>query len=187
VDGFYEICICITAARRGTTKYPMKIIESTAEFNAERTARFSLWRIWDRSKPLVMFIGLNPSTANETDNDPTIKRVIAIAAHNGYGGICMANCWSFISTNPDDLIPFAVNLHDTWREDIVLKQLAAKCQDVVFAWGNFKIVKETGRDKEIMQMFPRAYALHINKNGSPKHPLFCRADTKFLNFNNSQT
>lgn len=42
-----------------------------ATFSGDRTYRYSLWRIWDRSLPLVMFIGLNPSKANLTPNTPT--------------------------------------------------------------------------------------------------------------------
>lgn len=57
-----------------------------ADFSNDRKYRYALWRIWDRTKPLVMFIGLNPSTANETENDPTIKSVGRISKNNGYGG-----------------------------------------------------------------------------------------------------
>ena len=52
--------------------------DNGADFSPDRKHRYSLWRIWDRSKPLVMFIGLNPSTANESDNDPTIRSVCRI-------------------------------------------------------------------------------------------------------------
>ena len=46
------------------------------------------------------------------------------------------------------------------------------CKDIVFAWGNFSIVKETGRDIELAKMFPNAKALIKNKDGSPRHTLY---------------
>ncbi len=139
--------------------------ESGAAFSNDRKYRYTLWRIWDSQLPLAMFIGLNPSTANETDNDPTIKSCTRIAKHNGYGGFYMTNCWAYISTDPEKLREHRWNeLICEWNDNM-LTTTKAKCADVVFAWGNFKIVTETGRDKELIQMFPNAKALHINKNG----------------------
>jgi len=61
-----------------------------------------------------------------------------------------------------------------------LKEIGAICKDIVFAWGNFEVVKQCRRDKELSQMFPNAMALFINKNGSPKHPLYCKSETKII-------
>ena len=54
-------------------------INQGAFFSSNRKYRYALWRVWDHTKPYVMFIGLNPSIANETDNDPTIRRCINYA------------------------------------------------------------------------------------------------------------
>ena len=157
-----------------------------ANFSNDRKYRYALWRIWDRTKPLVMFIGLNPSTANETENDPTIRSVGRIAKSNGYGGFYMMNCWAFISTDPEKLRDHRFNELICQWNDNMLTTIKAKCKDVVFAWGSFDIVKETGRDRELSEMFPNAKALFINKNGSPKHPLFCKSDTKFVDWRNGK-
>ena len=149
-----------------------------AKFSIDRRYRFELWRIWDDSKPLIMFVGLNPSTANETDNDPTIKSVIRIARHNGYGGIYMMNCFAYVSTDPKAL--HDCGGYEENRESLL--KVAAKCKHVVFAWGNFKIVKDELMDIELKKLFPNALALHVNKNGSPKHPLYCKSITKLVNF-----
>lgn len=157
-----------------------------AEFSPDRKYRYSLWRIWDRTKPLAMFIGLNPSTANETEPDNTIKRVGGISKNNGYGGFYMTNCFPIVSSEPDIVRDWYYSLigHYMAVNDMKLKEISEKCNAVVFAWGNFKIVKETKRDKQLAEMFPDAMALFINKNGSPKHPLFCRADTRFVKWSN---
>lgn len=164
------------------------INKNGAEFSDCRKYRYALWRIWDESKPLVMFIGLNPSTANEVDNDPTIKSVCRIANNNGYGGIYMMNCFPIISANPNILDIYKKPVWDEneynkyGTNNLKITEIGYKCKDIVFAWGNFKIVKETYREIEFSKMFPNAVCLHINKNGSPKHPLYCKSDTQFINW-----
>lgn len=150
-----------------------------AIFSECRQHRYELWRIWDEENPLVMFIGLNPSTANENDDDPTIKSVVRIAKSNGYGGVYMMNCFSYISTDPKGLC--FEDVANEWNNHLLVA-VSSKCQDVIFAWGNFPIVKEKGRDKELSNMFPNAKALHINANGSPKHPLYCKSSTPLMPF-----
>lgn len=149
-----------------------------ADFSPDRCHRYSLWRIWNADKPLVMFIGLNPSTANHQDDDPTIKSVIRLAKFNGYGGVFMTNCYTYISTNPDEL-----NITDIGQEDNygTLLSIAEKCRDVVFAYGNFKQIEQSVKDR-LCQMFPNALCIKKNKNGSPVHPLFQKGETRFIKF-----
>lgn len=129
--------------------------------------RYALWRIWDKSKPLVMFIGLNPSTANQETDDPTIKSVTRISRHNGYGGFYMMNLFGIISADPNVLKncqdPQGDNLewHDTISE---------RCKDVVFAWGAFREAR--GIFKRFEYRYPNALCIGRNRGGSPKHPLF---------------
>jgi hypothetical protein len=151
-----------------------------ADFSECRNYRYRLWRIWDTALPKVMFIGLNPSKAGEFNDDPTIRRVVRIAKNLGYGGVYMMNCFAYISTDPKLL---KINPMSKEWNDNMLTIIASRCQDVIFAWGNFDIVKSTGRDLELIEMFPNAKALHINKNGSPKHPLYVRGDVIPVKFN----
>ena len=151
-----------------------------AVFSDDRKYRYALFRIWDAESPSIMFIGLNPSTANEQDNDPTIRRVMSFAKDWQYGSVCMLNLFALVSPNPKDLLtcddPIADN--DTWLENT-----ATKCNVVVFCWGAFPQAKE--RAKKIMGMFPDAICLGINKDGSPKHPLYIHGDTLAINFQTS--
>lgn len=144
---------------------------SGAYFSACRNYRYVLWRIWDTHKPRVMFIGLNPSTANENSDDPTIRRVKAMARNWGYGGVYMTNLFAWVTPYPDELLKCSdpVNGNDAW-----LKKVAGFSEQIIFAWGNFKEAQE--RAKLVIEMFPGAKALQINKNGSPKHPLYVKGD-----------
>ena len=90
----------------------------------------------------------------------------------------MMNCFPFVSTDPNKLYYCSHSvINERW-----LKATAEKCQDVVFSWGNFDVVKKLGVDFIMSKWFPQAKALHINKNGSPKHPLYCKSETKFVDW-----
>jgi hypothetical protein len=153
---------------------------SGATFDSSETHRFVLWRSWaeqERGK-MVMFIGLNPSTANQTKDDPTIRRVMGMAKSWGYNGIYMLNLFSFVSAYPEK-IPHLELMHG--KNMHYLRQSASLSDKIVFAWGNFKKAQIAGR--HVTEMFPDAYALHINKNGSPKHPLYVKKDVQLIKFN----
>lgn len=114
-----------------------------------------------------MFIGLNPSTANEELPDPTIKRVVAFAKKWGFGGVYMMNLYAIVSSDPGilqtDPDPMGNNIG--W-----LDKISPKCERVVFAWGNFKEAKQVCLS--VIRKFPDAYVLIKNKDGSPRHPLY---------------
>lgn len=74
-----------------------------AILSEDRKYRYILSRTWDETKPTVLFIGLNPSTADENEDDPTIRRCIIFAKSWGYGGLIMANLFAFRTTNPQGL------------------------------------------------------------------------------------
>jgi len=147
-----------------------------AKFSEDRKHRFALWRIWDNTRPLIMFIGLNPSKANEKDSDRTVTRVRNLAIKWGYGGFYMMNLFSYVSTNPEELVICTDNTeNDSW-----LHQVREKCKEVVFVWGNFSIAKK--RAKQVESMFEDAKALLLNKNGSPRHPLYVPGNIELINF-----
>ena len=62
--------------------------------------RYVLWRIWDDRKPTLTFICLNPSTANELRNDPTVNKIMGFAGRWGYGGIYLVNLFATVSSDP---------------------------------------------------------------------------------------
>lgn len=139
---------------------------SGAEFSACGKMRFRLWRIWDESKPKAMFIGLNPSTANASNDDPTIRCVKAHSKRWGYGGIYMLNLYPFITPYPAEL-----KISEGDEENLRhLRECAELCQVIICAWGAFPIAKPAGQ--QIISMFPQVMAMKINADGSPHHPLY---------------
>ena len=141
-----------------------------AEFSDCGKYRYALWRIWDKNKPLVMFIGLNPSTANQVSDDATIRRVKKFAQNWGYGGVYMMNLFAYVTPYPEELKKCGDPLggNDGW-----LEKISVKCDKIIFAWGAFSEAKE--RAEQVKSKFS-GYALEINKDGSPKHPLYVKAN-----------
>lgn len=154
-----------------------EIPASGAEFSPSKMYRYALWRIWDSDKPLVMFVGLNPSTANESKDDPTIRRVKRFAADNGFGGVLMLNLFGLVSANPSALVEHP---DPVCHNDVYLVQYGKVAAEVVFCWGAFKEAKAKAKFAE--GYFPNAKCLGRTADGSPKHPLYIPAQTPFIDY-----
>lgn len=149
--------------------------ECYATFSDDRTKRFVLFRQWDKSKPLATVIGLNPSTADGEEDDPTIGFVYRVLNNNGYGGFFMTNLFTMITPYPKDLIT-----DDNFEHAIeVWKSCAGFSKDVIFAWGRFNTL---GRELTAERLFKSALCFDHLKNGSPRHPMYLKSDTKLKSF-----
>lgn len=150
------------------------LLKKDASLSTCRKYRFALWRIWDETLPYAMIIGLNPSTADEIEDDPTIGRCIDFAKSWGYGGLCMANLFAYRATDPEDMFKASDPVgaeNDQW-----LINLAKDAGVVVAAWGNDGSYK--GRSKEVIQLMPSLHYLKLNKTGEPAHPLYLKGTLK---------
>ena len=143
---------------------------STAKISECTNYRYHLHRLWDASKPNLMYIGLNPSKADANQDDPTIRRCVGFARDNGFGGLYMMNLFAFRSIKPKNLLTAQDPVgpeNDWWLDSI-----QAECTMVLFCWGAHKMVTHNGRDRDVEKMFPRALCLGRTAGGFPRHPLF---------------
>lgn len=153
-------------------------MEGTAIFSPERTWRYALYRIWDRSLPPCMFIGLNPSTADETKDDPTVRRCIRFAKDWGYGGLHMTNLYAFRATYPRDLYKAAKQGsrqaigpdNDQW-----LFRLGEQAGIIIAAWGADPGPSRS-RPKHVSDLISELHVLGLTLKGQPRHPLYMKAD-----------
>ena len=136
--------------------------------------RYSLSRVWNKSKPCILFIGLNPSTADENNDDRTIKKCIKYAKHWGYGGLKMANLFAYRATLPSELKKHSNPVGADNNEYI--SKLSMSVESVVVAWGNDGAY--LGRDKEVLDLIDNPMCLVINKTGLPAHPLYQKMNTR---------
>jgi len=147
-------------------------VDNGAKFSECRKYRYLLWRIWDADKKYLFVIGLNPSTADESKDDRTIRRCIGFSKAWGYGGLVMGNLFAFKATKPKDMEKADDPIGD--ENDCYLLQHHNNAGLTLAAWG--KNGDFLNRDKEVMGMLADLHCLVVTKNGFPKHPLYCKAD-----------
>lgn len=146
---------------------------SGALFSADRRYRYLLWRTWQESGPLVLFVGLNPSTADELSNDPTIRRCIGFAKSWGARGALVGNLFSFRATKPRDL--FAADEPVGEDTDAWLEVGRAVSSTTVACWGAHG--SHLGRSQQVRPLLGAVMCLGTTNEGEPRHPLYMRADT----------
>lgn len=144
-------------------------------FSPCRTWRYTLWRRWGglfAKGSYAMFIGMNPSTADESKNDPTIRRCIRFAESWGYAGLCMTNIFAFRATDPADMK--VANDPVGPENDTALIECARNVGIVVAAWGVHGV--HQGRDAAIAALGLDLHVLRLTKHGYPAHPLYLPKD-----------
>lgn len=148
-----------------------------ATFSECRRYRYALWRVWDRSLPTVVFCGLNPSTADETHDDPTVRRELAFARDWGFGRYVKVNAYAWRSTDPRALWKSPDPCGDDNLGHIVAHAMESKL--FVAAWGNhIRAAQETAILTAMVCARIRVHALRLTKQGHPSHPLYLPRSSK---------
>lgn len=146
-----------------------------AVFSDDREYRYTLWQWWDREKPYVMFVGLNPSTADEITNDPTVRRCLDFAKRWDYGGFCMTNLFAYRATAPQDMKAQQDPIGPL--NDKYLAEVSDYAGLVVVAWGCHGKYKD--RDQEALTVLRgQLHCLGVNQDRTPKHPLYIKRDVE---------
>lgn len=146
-------------------------MKTEAYISEDRKYRYWLLRSWDDSKPTVCFIGVNPSTADETKDDATIRKEMGFARRWGYGSILALNVGAFRSKHPQiwHKASDPIGPENTVRFlNQYLKRFRA--ERVLAAWGrngNYFIEQ----CNTIATQIPNLWCLGLNGDRSPKHPL----------------
>ncbi len=155
-----------------------KKIKRLNVFSEDRAYRYTLWREWNYGSGYCQFIGLNPSTADETRDDPTLRRCINFAKDWGFSAFCMTNIFALRETKPANMKahqnPVGAE-NDKW-----ILNISKDAQLVVAAWGTHGSF--LGRDSEVFNITKELYCLGTTKNGFPKHPLYVKGDTQLIKF-----
>lgn len=138
--------------------------------------RYRLDREWEISRSKVTFLMLNPSTADASEDDPTIRRCIGFAKAWGYGGLIVGNLFALRSTEPKALYSHVDPVGPD--NDKHLHAIAQSSVEIVCAWGTHGIFK--GRDRIVYNMLElcNLSALKVTAAGHPGHPLYIASATK---------
>ena len=148
-------------------------IERGAELSPCGRYRTLLWRRWDKSKPRLVFIMLNPSTADAEVDDATIRLCMGRARRMGCGGIRVANLFTLRATDPRQL-KVARDPVGPGADQALVSSIVGLPRMVIAAWGDGGAY--LGREAEALSILCWDYAvplycLGLTNAGHPKHPL----------------
>ena len=146
--------------------------DSVAVYSDCERYRYRLTRVWNSKGPRALFIMLNPSTATEVQNDPSVERCERRARALGFGSFCVANIFAWRDTDPRAMRRAADPVGPLNDTEILNCCLLAN--RIVCAWGTHgthlqrgpaveRILRNTGRP---------LHTLGLSKDGHPKHPLY---------------
>ncbi|EOD29331.1 hypothetical protein EMIHUDRAFT_64003 [Emiliania huxleyi CCMP1516] len=174
------------------------VVGRSAAFSVDGVYRYGLTRTWSssgtdaaarQSNPLL-FVGLNPSTADGDSDDPTIRRVIRFAMAWGHDSIFVCNLFAYRSTQPAAL-KAAADPVGALANDAALADAARRAGRVLCGWGNgllpgSKAVARMmrARVQEVLEILSegagaeRICCLHVTLQQQPQHPLYVRADAR---------
>lgn len=162
-------------------------MKTSAEFSDDRTYRYRLDRVWDdTTRNRLVVIGLNPSTADETLDDPTIRRCIYFAQRERMGGLIMLNLFAFRATDPREMRHCTHPVGNGSDNDIFILAALHRSErgrgPVVAAWGCHGA--HLGRGDAVRKLLHKHGAalkvFGLTKHGHPRHPLFLRNDTPLI-------
>jgi hypothetical protein len=150
----------------------------TAVISECGTYRYRLTRVWDADKSCVCWVMLNPSTADASKDDPTIRKCVGFSRRLGFGSIVVVNLFAFRATSPKDLrrTP-GVGEGNDWQITLALKRSSTS----IAAWGaNGAYFPDRVREvcRLIREHSARPFCLGLTKGGQPLHPLMVGYDAK---------
>lgn len=156
-------------------------------FSPDRLHRYTLIHRWDDllrpdSGKGIAWICLNPSTADENQLDPTLRRIRGFSDAWGYTRFIMLNLFAWRDTSPAAMKAAADPVgseNDRW-----ITHWAEHADRVMCCWGEHGA--HLDRDQKVIELLrpyrKKTYSLTLNASGRPKHPLYIAADTPPLAF-----
>jgi len=160
-------------------------MRTDAFFSDDRTFRYWLLRQWNPALPLMAVIGCNPSTADETADDPTIRKVMGFAKRLNFGGALMLNVGAFRATDPKDWKaardPFGPGNSIDHLQGYLIKWQPSI---VIAAWGKpcVSSIRGQHRAEAIAKNILGMKCWGRNADGSPRHPLMLAYTTQLEPF-----
>lgn len=151
-----------------------KVPMSGAVISDDEIYRYRLWRTEETGEGTVVFIMLNPSTADVTNDDPTIRRCRGFARDLGYRRVEIINLFAFRSTSPKGLREVEDPVGPE-NDDHIL-EVSMKADLMIAAWGVHGTLNN--RNREVLGYLDEVYCLGTTKDGHPSHPLYLKKELR---------
>lgn len=134
--------------------------------------RYRLWRRWGPGR-LVVFVMLNPSTADGKVDDPTVRRCIGFAKAWGFDAMEIVNLFAWRATKPKDL-PAGLMTVTGPENDRHIAEVTSRASRVICAWGSMKGRPPAyrARARAVLAKLPEPHAIALTEAGDPRHPLY---------------
>jgi hypothetical protein len=156
---------------------PVEDLERFASISHCKRYRFALMRAWvPKPERYVMFVGLNPSTADGMVEDPTMRRCIRFARDWGFDGLWMGNLFAFRATDPANLPDDLAEAIGPPNVDPWLREMRGQSELCIAAWGAHASAQR--RAAAVLELLGDVQVLGVTKDGHPRHPLYMRADAR---------
>ncbi|MEM9003976.1 MAG: DUF1643 domain-containing protein [Cyanobacteria bacterium P01_F01_bin.86] len=157
---------------------PSLTINRSAQFDNTRQYRYQLARDWDKARPAIAFIMLNPSRADHQQDDPTLRRCIRLAQQWQYGSLIVVNLFAYCTPFPKVLK--AVDDPVGPENDTAILRACQSTPQILLAWGNAGKLNQ--RDRSVLELLTpyrdRLCCLGLTRSGQPRHPLYIPRQTE---------
>lgn len=156
---------------------------SGAVLSACGTYRYHLWRRWNPDLPTMVWVMLNPSTADASADDPTIRRCVGFARREGCGGISVRNVFALRATDPGELAKHPDPFGPENEEYLLGARHCSLLTVIVCGWGS-RLPGKRFRDfynrASLCLITQRPKCFGVTKGGDPRHPLYLRNDAPLV-------
>jgi hypothetical protein len=156
---------------------------SVARYSDCERYRYYLKRTWDFTLPVVNYLMLNPSTATEKQNDPTLARCESRARNWSYGSMVITNLFAYRATDPKDMKRQADPVGPENMNQI--REAANEADLIICGWGQHgrHLSQDAWAIKQLgmIDLPAKVHALRIT-NGVPWHPLYLSYELKPIPF-----
>jgi len=144
--------------------------------------RYLLRRTWDHGRPRLLYVMLNPSTADAEIDDPTIRSCVRLAKGNGYGSFEVVNLFALRATKPAELSHASDPVGP--RNDYIIEAAILRCDVAVCAWGGHPMAEDRGRSvyTSLRRHRPAVFCFGLTKTGAPKHPLYIKSGSQLQTY-----
>jgi len=163
----------------GGAVVPRNILRS-AKFDVTGQYRYWLQREWDTDQGAIALIMLNPSRADQYQDDPTLRRCISLAQQWQFGRLTVVNLFAYCTASPQILKTAPQPIGEDNDQHILAA--CQEAQQIVLAWGNWGRLHQ--RDQAVVQLLmpfrDRLCCLGLNQTGQPRHPLYVPRLTPLL-------
>lgn len=153
---------------------------ATTVLSADGLYRYR-WQRTIGAGPLLNFVMLNASTADQERMDPTVRRCLSFTRDHGFGGLVITNLFGYRSADPRQLGRVADPIGPD--NDRHLREVARRAQQVVCAWGNgagaYLPERATAVVALLREIQPQLWTLGVTQRGFPRHPLYVLGRTRF--------